>query len=190
VIRILPLLAFGAHGRGGAWVPLSSKPFLGVLQGRDVTPLLGSFEDILSSSPSSHSVLVISEDTLTEKASKFILPKLHISTIHRSLSTASHRPASSNEAPQKSLLNLNPNATTGINANVPKSFNGVSGFFKQGVNTMFDRIGEPDHTGWMRKRGDRNDSWKSRYFILKGPHLYFLKSDNKLVSCSSRVLVK
>lgn len=159
---------------------------MGVILERDVSPLLGSFEDLLSSCPFSLSVLIISEDTVTEKASKFILPKLHISTIHRSLSTASHRPAILNGAPQKSFLNLNPNVTTGINANVlPKSFNG---FFKQGVN-IFDRIGEPDHSGWMRKRGNRNNSWKRRYFILKGPHLYFLKSDNKLVSLSSRLLI-
>lgn len=162
---------------------------MGVILGRDVSLLLGSFEDLfLSSCPFSQSVLVISEDTLTEKASKFILPKLHISTIHRSLSTTSHRPANSNGAPPKSLLNLNFNVTAGINANVPKSFHGVSGFFKQGVN-IFDRIGEPDHTGWMRKRGNRINSWKRRYFILKGPHLYFLKSDNKSVSCSFRVFI-
>jgi hypothetical protein len=39
----------------------------------------------------------------------------------------------------------------------------------------------------MRKRGagDRFNSWKSRYFILKGPHLYFFRSDNKSVSCAS-----
>jgi len=31
----------------------------------------------------------------------------------------------------------------------------------------------------MRKRGDRMNSWKSRYFVLKGPHLYCMKSSHK-----------
>lgn len=37
-------------------------------------------------------------------------------------------------------------------------------------------IGEPDHAGWLRKKNDRYNFWKSRYFILKGQHLYWLKS--------------
>jgi hypothetical protein len=44
-----------------------------------------------------------------------------------------------------------------------------------------EQIGEPDHKGWMRKRGDRYNNWKSRYFVLKGPHLYWLKSANPSV---------
>ena len=145
------------------------------------------------------SVLVISEDTLIEKGSKFSLRRLHSSSIHRSSSIASHRPSTSNGSPQKSpndftgtprkWTSLNstrkPNVTTDINVNAPETVNGVSGFkfIKQGVNIM-DRIGEPDHTGWMRKRGDKYNFWKSRYFILKGPHLYFLRSNNKSVSCA------
>jgi len=39
-----------------------------------------------------------------------------------------------------------------------------------------DQIGEPDYSGWMRKKGDRYNSWKLRYFVLKGPHLYYLRS--------------
>jgi len=30
----------------------------------------------------------------------------------------------------------------------------------------------------MRKKGDRYNSWKTRYFALKGPHLYILKSQS------------
>jgi hypothetical protein len=48
--------------------------------------------------------------------------------------------------------------------------------------SVLEQIGEPDHKGWMRKKGDRYNSWKSRYFVLKGPHLYILKSEDKLVS--------
>jgi hypothetical protein len=48
--------------------------------------------------------------------------------------------------------------------------------------SVLQQIGEPDHKGWMRKKGDRYNSWKSRYFVLKGPHLYYLKSDDFAVS--------
>jgi len=57
----------------------------------------------------------------------------------------------------------------------------LSGLLKPG-QSILDQIGEPDHVGWMRKRGDRYNSWKNRYFVLKGPHMYCLKSDSKAVS--------
>jgi hypothetical protein len=91
----------------------------------------------------------------------------------------------SNTLRKRTSSNSNPNIpTTGVNANAPENANDVSGIIRQGWNIM-DQIGEPDHIGWMRKRGDRFNSWKNRYFILKGPHLYFLRSNNKSVSCAS-----
>ncbi|KAJ7654825.1 hypothetical protein B0H17DRAFT_993337 [Mycena rosella] len=45
--------------------------------------------------------------------------------------------------------------------------------------SILEQIGEPDHVGWMRKKGDRYNSWKLRYFILKGPDFYCLKTSNK-----------
>jgi hypothetical protein len=33
----------------------------------------------------------------------------------------------------------------------------------------------------MRKRGENYNTWKNRYFVLKGPHLYWLKSSNASV---------
>jgi hypothetical protein len=47
--------------------------------------------------------------------------------------------------------------------------------------SIFEQIGDPDHSGWMRKKGDRYNSWKSRYFVLKGSDLYILKSADKSV---------
>jgi len=47
--------------------------------------------------------------------------------------------------------------------------------------SILEQVGESDHSGWMRKKGDRYNSWKLRYFILKGPHLYCLRSDSKTV---------
>jgi hypothetical protein len=45
--------------------------------------------------------------------------------------------------------------------------------------SILAQIGESDHSGWMRKKGDRYNSWKLRYFVLKGPHMYCLRSNSK-----------
>ena len=44
--------------------------------------------------------------------------------------------------------------------------------------SVLEQIGIPDHNGWMTKRGERYNTWKMRYFVLKGPHLYYLKSND------------
>lgn len=48
--------------------------------------------------------------------------------------------------------------------------------------SIVEQIGQPDYQGWMRKKGDHYSSWKLRYFIIKGPHLYILRSNSKSVS--------
>jgi hypothetical protein len=48
--------------------------------------------------------------------------------------------------------------------------------------SILEQIGIPDHSGWMRKKGDRYGHWKTRFFIIKGSHMYYLKSDSVLVS--------
>lgn len=57
---------------------------------------------------------------------------------------------------------------------------GAVGALRPG-QSILEQIGEPDHNGWMRKKGDRYNSWKLRYFVLKGPHLYWLRSNSKVV---------
>ena len=47
--------------------------------------------------------------------------------------------------------------------------------------SILEQIGEPDHNGWMRKKGERYNSWKLRYFVLKGDHMYWLKSSHRTV---------
>lgn len=42
---------------------------------------------------------------------------------------------------------------------------------------LLDKIGTPDYAGWMRKKGEKYNTWKQRYFVLKGVHLYYLKSE-------------
>ena len=41
-----------------------------------------------------------------------------------------------------------------------------------------DRLPKPDFAGYLRKKGERYNSWKMRYCVLSGPHLYYLKSEN------------
>ncbi|CAG8763207.1 9806_t:CDS:2, partial [Racocetra persica] len=41
-------------------------------------------------------------------------------------------------------------------------------------------IGEPDYEGWLKKQGDKYKTWKSRYFILKGADLYYLKNNKDI----------
>jgi hypothetical protein len=53
----------------------------------------------------------------------------------------------------------------------------TNGTFKSD-QSILEQIGLPDHKGWMRKRGENYNTWKNRYFVLKGPHLYWLKSNN------------
>lgn len=45
--------------------------------------------------------------------------------------------------------------------------------------SILAQIGTPDHNGWMRKKSEHYNSWKLRYFVLKGSHLYCLKSNDK-----------
>jgi|SRR6267154_5471312 len=56
----------------------------------------------------------------------------------------------------------------------------TTGSFKSG-QSILEQIGQPDHKGWMRKKGERYNTWKTRYFVLKGPHLYWLRSNNTSV---------
>ncbi|KAH9473155.1 hypothetical protein MJO28_001017 [Puccinia striiformis f. sp. tritici] len=67
--------------------------------------------------------------------------------------------------------------------NPPIEFNGGGASKKESgteTRTALERIGNPDHLGWMRKKGEKYPTWKLRYFILKGPNLYYLKSQNEI----------
>lgn len=56
--------------------------------------------------------------------------------------------------------------------------------------SILEQIGTPDHNGWLRKKSDRYNTWKLRYFVLKGSHLYCLKSNDKSVRNSSASLME
>jgi hypothetical protein len=44
-----------------------------------------------------------------------------------------------------------------------------------GTAAALKQIGTPDHSGHLKKKGE-TIGWKTRYFVLKGSHLYYLKS--------------
>lgn len=54
------------------------------------------------------------------------------------------------------------------------------GALKPGQSVL-EQIGEPDHNGWMRKKGEHYNTWKLRYFVLKAHHLYILRDNSKAV---------
>lgn len=80
--------------------------------------------------------------------------------------------------------NLLQHPTTRFNSNIgnlSQAPSALSGEVAQGQRIL-DQIGEPDYEGWLRKKGDRMNIWTLRYFVLKGPHLYHLRNNQKSVS--------
>lgn len=59
---------------------------------------------------------------------------------------------------------------------------------KPGLSVL-DQIGRPDHAGWLRKKGVRYNTWKLRYLVLKGPHLYYLRSNGRSVSLRHKLFL-
>ncbi|KAF8652266.1 hypothetical protein AX16_004482 [Volvariella volvacea WC 439] len=132
-----------------------------------------------------------SDETLPEKSSVFAIPKLHSSSSRRSASvggsqkssiTATNAPLKEpkenlKDSKEKDPALLRKRTSTSIAGSGTAKFVGGA-TLKPGISVI-DQIGEPDHNGWMRKKGDRYNSWKLRYFILKGSHLYCLRSNDK-----------
>ena len=46
-----------------------------------------------------------------------------------------------------------------------------------GTATALQQIGTPDYSGYLKRKGDRYPTWKTRFFVLKGAHLYYMKSE-------------
>jgi hypothetical protein len=142
-----------------------------------------------------------------EKTSKFTLPRLHGPGMRKSSSVSqrttdsgsqrdtligSHHDASPKDwekdglkkdhsmLRKRTLSNPHIAAASANAGKAQDTVNGVSGPIQQGLNIL-GQIGEPDHAGWMRKKGDRYNAWKLRYFVLKGPHLYCLRGNSKTV---------
>lgn len=52
----------------------------------------------------------------------------------------------------------------------------VSGPMSAGTAAALKQIGTPDHSGHLKKKGE-TIGWKTRFFVLKGSHLYYMKSE-------------
>lgn len=91
-------------------------------------------------------------------------------------------PVKDKEKRDSAVLRKRTSSTSDIASRSPAFASQIAGgvALKPG-KSILEQIGTPDHNGWMRKKTERYNSWKLRYFILKGPHLYFLKSNDKSV---------
>ena len=47
--------------------------------------------------------------------------------------------------------------------------------------SVLEQIGTPDFNGWLMKKGEHYNTWKSRYCVLKGHNLYWMRSNNVTV---------
>ena len=154
-------------------------------------------------------MIFFSDEGLPERSSKFSLPRLQSA---RKTSSTSHGAPSPLGSPRKDKTSPSSNSpvkekdigndaskqgqlrkrTTSAPSPVPEPVSVVdpgafhredtTGRVTQG-RSILDQIGEPDHAGWMRKKGERYHSWKTRFFVLKGPHMYCLRSSSNTV-CS------
>ncbi|WVQ95020.1 hypothetical protein IAU59_002112 [Kwoniella sp. CBS 9459] len=61
----------------------------------------------------------------------------------------------------------------------PESNRRISGTNNAGSAAAIKQIGTPDHSGYLKKKGDRYGTWKQRFFVLKGSHLYYMKSETE-----------
>jgi len=47
--------------------------------------------------------------------------------------------------------------------------------------SVLEQIGTPDFNGWLMKKGERYNTWKQRYCVLKGHNLYWMRSSENTV---------
>ncbi|KAI9323175.1 hypothetical protein BX666DRAFT_1884019 [Dichotomocladium elegans] len=44
------------------------------------------------------------------------------------------------------------------------------------LDTSVDAFAAPEQEGWLHKQGDKYKTWNKRWFVLKGPNLFYFKS--------------
>lgn len=67
----------------------------------------------------------------------------------------------------------------GPNSQVPAPPSNGSGLV-QGCSVL-EQIGTPDFNGWLMKKGEHYSTWKTRYCVLKGHNLYWMRSNSVAV---------
>jgi hypothetical protein len=126
------------------------------------------------SSPSSLSASQLSRDNDLRKSHD-----LDFDTSYRKEDQSGQRESNDSGNSEKDhILVPNPKLASADPYYRPSSVAGESPVF-QGI---LSRIGTPSHEGWMLKKGGYYNTWKYRYVVLKGPQLYWLRSDSIFVS--------
>jgi hypothetical protein len=83
------------------------------------------------------------------------------------------------------VLRKRTSSSTDVTTRSPAAPTTGAGIALKPGKSILEQIGIPEHNGWMRKKSENYNSWKLRYFVLKGPHLYWLKSNDKSVGTST-----
>ncbi|KAI0787073.1 hypothetical protein BC629DRAFT_1593605 [Irpex lacteus] len=85
------------------------------------------------------------------------------------------------EKPKKdpAVLRKRTSSSTDVTTRSPPVGGSAAGMGLKPGKSILEQIGTPDHNGWMRKKSENYNTWKLRYFVLKGPHLYCLKSNDR-----------
>jgi hypothetical protein len=110
-------------------------------------------------------------------------PTFSSSAGNRASKTSASPSTASTSFRRSSKANTDGGALAGKRMSVAEANSGVAAPGQQqggnpSAKRALDRIPEPDFAGYLRKKGERYNSWKTRYCVLSGPHLYYLKSEN------------
>lgn len=84
-------------------------------------------------------------------------------------------------AKDPAVLRKRTSSSTDVTTRSPPGAGSSVGMALRPGKSILEQIGTPDHNGWMRKKSENYNAWKLRYFVLKGPHLYCLKSNDPSV---------
>jgi len=55
--------------------------------------------------------------------------------------------------------------------------------------SVLEQIGTPDFNGWLMKKGEHYNTWRNRYFVLKGHNLYWMRNNSATVRTEFSVLL-
>lgn len=133
-----------------------------------------------TSTPASPSATVVKRDSsssLGHKKGKASLDKSdRLSFFGRARKPPPAQAPGSQNGPR---LPFSKQTTNTMTADRPEKRMSSSNGTQAPVGGALQKIGKPDKTGYLKKRGERYNTWKQRFFVLKGSHLYYLKSENE-----------
>ncbi|EJT49524.1 phospholipid binding protein [Trichosporon asahii var. asahii CBS 2479] len=133
-----------------------------------------------ASTPASPSTTVVKRDSsssLGHKKGKGSMDKSdRLSFFGRARKPAPAQPPGSHSSGPRLPFTKQTNTMT---ADRPEKRMSSSNGTQAPIGGALQKIGKPDKTGYLKKRGERYNTWKQRFFVLKGSHLYYLKSENE-----------